>query len=70
LPRSAADASVAHDPREPIEDRYKSYADYRAQFQKALDELVRERYILAEDSAQLISRSREEWEWITQQVQK
>lgn len=70
LPRSVADAGAAHDPRRAIEDRYKSYADYSAQFQKALNELVRERYILAEDSAQLTSRSQEEWKWVTQPAQK
>jgi hypothetical protein len=70
LPRSATDARATHDPRKAIEDRYKSYADYSAQFQKALDELVRERYLLAEDSAQLTSRSQVEWMWVTQSVQK
>jgi hypothetical protein len=70
LPRTTADAHIAHDPRKPIKDRYKSYGDYSSQFQKALDELVRERYILAEDSPQLTSRSQEEWKWVTQPVQK
>jgi hypothetical protein len=67
---TAAEAAAAHDPRIAVEARYKTYDDYRAQFQRALDELVRERYLLAEDSAQLTARSAEEWKWITQVEQK
>ena len=66
LHRTAADAAAAHDPRAPIDSRYKSYAEYRAQFQSALDGLIRERYILPEDGVQLMDRSRQEWDWITQ----
>ena len=65
LHRTATDTAQAHDPRKAIDDRYKSYADYRARFEQALDQLVRERYILAEDGTQLMNRSKEEWDWIT-----
>ena len=64
--RTAADATSSHDPRIAIEDRYKSYADYRGQFQRALNVLIQERYVLAEDGAQLMDRSQQEWDWITQ----
>ena len=64
LPRTAAEAERAHDSRMPIGARYKSYDEYRAQFQKALDGLVRERYVLAEDGPQLIRRSEDEWKWV------
>jgi hypothetical protein len=63
LPRSTGEATAGHDPRKPIMDRYTTYDDYRAQFKKSLDELVRERYILPEDSEKLLDRSREEWSW-------
>jgi hypothetical protein len=63
LPRSASEAAAGHDGRPPIGERYKSYEEYRARFQKAVDELVRERYILAEDGEKLLDRSREEWSW-------
>jgi hypothetical protein len=63
LRKTAAEAAQAHDPRAAIESRYKDYAEYRAQFQKAVDGLVGERYILAEDGAQLMERSRTEWDW-------
>jgi hypothetical protein len=63
LARTAADATAAHDPRQSIEDRYKSYAEYRTRFEQALDELVLQRYILAEDRGQLLDRSVSEWKW-------
>ena len=63
LPRDAGEAAAGHDPRHPITSRYKSYEDFREQFQKTLDGLVHERYILAEDSGKLLDRSREEWTW-------
>ncbi len=65
LRRTSAEADAAHDPRAAVEARYAGYDAYRAQFQKALDLLVKERYILPEDSAQLMERSRQEWDWIT-----
>jgi alpha/beta hydrolase family protein len=68
--RTTVDAAAAHDPRVAIEDRYKSYADYRMRFQQALDELIRQRYILPEDSAQLTRQTQEEWDWITAYWQK
>jgi hypothetical protein len=63
LPRTAAEAE--HDPRVPIERRYKNYDDYRARFQQSLEELVRDRYILGGDGPALLERSRQEWDWIT-----
>ncbi|WP_263355006.1 alpha/beta hydrolase domain-containing protein [Acidicapsa acidisoli] len=68
--RTAVEAAAAHDPRVAIADRYKDYDDYRARFQKALEELVHERYILAEDAPQLAGRSQEEWDWITRYWEK
>lgn len=64
LHRNSAEAQAAHDPRKPIDQRYKSYPEYKAVFQSALDGLVKERYILSEDAAQLLERSQQEWDWI------
>jgi hypothetical protein len=64
--RTAADTAAARDPRTAIDERYDSYNDYRASFQKALDKLVQDRYILPGDSAQLMTRSEQEWNWITE----
>jgi alpha/beta hydrolase family protein len=65
LRRTAEEAASVHDSRAAIDDRYKSYSDYRARFQRALDGLIRERYILAEDGGPLMDRSQQEWDWIT-----
>jgi len=67
LPRTAEEAAKTHDSRIAIADRYKSYDEYRAKFQQALDGLVRERYILAEDAPRLMERCEEEWKWVVQQ---
>jgi hypothetical protein len=65
LHRTAAEAQAAHDPRKPIGERYKNYAEYRAAFQRALDGLVKDRYVLPEDAGQLMDRSQQEWDWIS-----
>ena len=62
---TAAEATEKHDPRPAVETRYKSYEEYRERFQQALDALVKERYILAEDAPPLLERSKQEWNWIT-----
>jgi hypothetical protein len=64
LPKTAAEAEAAHDSRLPVEARYKSYDEYRGQFERAVDGLVSERFILAEDAPHLSDRSREEWKSI------
>ncbi len=63
LPRTAAEAE--HDPRTPIDRRYKNYDEYRARFQQSLDELIRDHYILGVDKPALLERSRLEWDSIT-----
>ena len=62
FPRSLEEAKTMHDPRDPIDGRYK---DYQAAFRSALDELVRARYVLPEDGQKLLERAKEEWNWFT-----
>lgn len=64
LRRTATEASAAHDPRTAAGDRYRNYEDYRMRFERALDDLAKDRYILAEDRLQLLDRSKQEWTWI------
>jgi hypothetical protein len=64
LRRTTAEAEAAHDSRKAVEARYKGFEDYRGQFQRALDGLVRERYVLAEDAPRLMDRCVEEWKWV------
>jgi hypothetical protein len=63
--RNSSDATEKHDPRPAIDTRYKNYEDYRQRFQQALDTLVKDRYILPEDTEPLLERSKQEWNWIT-----
>jgi hypothetical protein len=62
LKKTAAEAEAAHDPRKPIEARFKDYEAYHALFEKALEGLIAERYILAEDRHSA-DRSKVEWDW-------
>jgi len=61
--RTKAEADAKGDPRVAIESRYKDYAEYRARFERAVGELVAERYILPEDRDHVNERSKEEWDW-------
>lgn len=65
FPLTGSEPKESPDPRVPISKRYAGYADYRAKFERALDALVRERYILPEDAPQLLERSKKEWGWVT-----
>jgi hypothetical protein len=62
LQKTGAEAEAAHDPRRPIQSRFKDYEAYHALFEKALDGLIHERYILAEDR-QSADRAKVEWDW-------
>ncbi len=63
LPRTKADAEGARDSRPSIDSRYKSLPEYMTAFQKAVDSLVENRYILPQDAGSLNERARPEWEW-------
>jgi hypothetical protein len=47
--KTSADRKAAGDPRPALLERYKDFADYRAQYQAAAEKLVAERYLLPED---------------------
>ena len=61
FPKTAAERRRTGDPRTSIEERYSSREDYLARYGKAVDELVRERWILPEDLAAFIHRGEAEW---------
>ncbi len=61
FPRTAAKRRRTGDPRDSIAERYASRADYMVRFNKAVDELVRERWILPEDRPALVDRGEQEW---------
>jgi len=61
FPRTAADRIRTGDPRLSIAERYASREDYLARYTRALDGLISQRWILAEDRAAMIERGGQEW---------
>lgn len=63
--KTRAEREKTGDPRPSIEERYPSEADYLGRYTRAVDELVKERWILPEDEPALIERGKQEWAWAT-----
>jgi len=61
FPKTAADREKSGDPRKSIAERYTNREDYLAQYEKAVDGLVEQRWILPEDRASLLRRGEQEW---------
>jgi hypothetical protein len=61
FPRTAGDRQKTGDPRKSIAERYSSREVYLTQYKKAVDYLVKQRWILPEDSAALLHRGEQEW---------
>jgi len=55
----------ARDPRLSVEERYKSKDDYLQRVRKAADDLVKDRYLLADDVAPIVARAVETWDFVT-----
>ena len=60
--KTKAKGAAAGDPRRSIEERYAGRDDYLQRFAAATDELIRQRWILAEDRAALLARGEQEWD--------
>ncbi len=65
FPKTAAEREKSGDPRKSIAERYASQEEYMSQFGKAVDVLVKQRWILTEDRANLLHRGEQEWEELT-----
>jgi Alpha/beta hydrolase domain len=61
FPRTAGARQKTGDPRKSIAERYSSREVYLAQYEKAVDYLVKQRWILPEDSAAMLHRGEQEW---------
>jgi hypothetical protein len=61
FPKTAAERQKTSDPRRSIRERYSDRQDYLAQYKRSIDELVKQRWILPEDSAALMLRGEQEW---------
>jgi hypothetical protein len=68
FPQTAADRQRTGDPRKSIAERYSGRADYVARYQRAVDELVKQHWLLEEDRAALNHRGEEEWDAATKET--
>jgi Alpha/beta hydrolase domain len=53
------------DRRESIVERYAGREDYLNRYSGAVDELVKQRWILPEDGPALLKRGEQEWDYAT-----
>jgi hypothetical protein len=65
LPATRSDRERGHDPRASIEERYASREKYLALVQSAAAALVKDRYLLADDVAQVVDRASQHWDLLT-----
>jgi len=65
LPRTAADRTSTGDSRRAIAERYPSREDYLGRIAQAAVALVRDRYLLAEDVPDMITRAAAHYDWAT-----
>jgi Alpha/beta hydrolase domain len=65
FPKTAADRKKIGDPRKSIAERYPSREDYVSRYTTALDDLIKQRWILEEDRAAVLHRGEQEWDEAT-----
>ena len=65
FPKTAADRQKAADPRKSIAERYASREDYLTRYTVALDDLIKQRWILPEDREAMLHRAEQEWDEAT-----
>jgi hypothetical protein len=59
--KTAAEREKAGDPRKSIAERYSSPEDYMKRFALALDDLIKQRWILPDDRDAVMRRGQQEW---------
>jgi hypothetical protein len=62
FPKTAAGREKMRDPRKSTAERYASRQDYLDRYARALDELVKQRWILQQDREALLHRAEQEWD--------
>jgi hypothetical protein len=65
FPKTPADRERTHDPRKSIAERYAGRDEYLRLYTNAVNELVKQRWILEEDREQLVHRGEQEWDEAT-----
>jgi hypothetical protein len=58
LARTAAERAATGDPRRSIQERYRSHDDYVRKFERAANELVKERFLLPADAAAMVEQAK------------
>src|SRR5688500_6545688 len=66
LPRTRAEREQRRDPRRSVAERYSSRDDYLRKIRAAADALVKQRYLLAEDVADVVDRASRHWDYAAQ----
>jgi hypothetical protein len=61
FPKTALDRQRSGDSRRSIAERYSTREDYMTRYTSAVDDLVKQRWILPEDRTALLSRGELEW---------
>jgi TonB family protein len=61
FPKTAADREKMGDPRKSIAERYANREEYLSKYKSALDDLVKQRWILEEDRPAVLERGEQEW---------
>jgi Alpha/beta hydrolase domain len=61
FPKTAAERQKTGDPRKSIAERYPDREDYLTRYKNAVDDLVKQRWILPEDREALLHRGEQEW---------
>ena len=61
FPRTAAERQKTGDPRKSIAERYSSREDYLSRYSRAIDDLIKQHWILPEDREALLRRGEQEW---------
>jgi hypothetical protein len=51
FPKTATERAASGDPRRSVEERYRSFGDYHQKVRRALNDMVRDRLLLCEDTA-------------------
>ena len=65
FPKTAAQKEKTGDTRRSIAERYRNHEEYRAKYEAAVDELIKERWIPGESRAALLERGEAEWKEAT-----
>ncbi len=61
FPATAASQQKARDPRRSLAERYSGREDYMSRYTAAVDDLIKQRWILPEDRAAMLQRGQQEW---------